>query len=463
MMQSDRAGSLNQEGRKPPARTPSNDPPSKISKRKRTNPQASPSANPTEFPKKFEFIVGNDDKARKNARVHVMKEFMRKKRFEETGHADEEPSSSSHKKKGRRRRSDKRPSSEPLQTLSPTSDHALPSASTPLGNVGTVGNVVHNVDPNQAYVAGPSTSLPYRPELGPLSIPQTSPSYAASIPTPYASTALTTPMGHNFIPEPTYTYDASLPNTTATSYYAADLYQQNPLVDSLDAWSAAVQWRSTPDPGLRLEAYGAKRLVYERRPEGEEDNAQWEEVQDVQSAQWHYPSPQTVVGAVRKDPFDCYPLPVTQEDHELVDHLIRVMPTNFHSLAPRPDHHFQYFRDMIFRPAIDGPLSFQVMVLAFAAGNIEWTRRRPGDSALALKHKVRVGHIMNGRLKSNPNDCSDEMIMAVLGLAACEDINPTPHSKEKSWVHFRTAMQLVRNRGGPAAFAHNRRLTLHIN
>ncbi|KAJ5163641.1 uncharacterized protein N7500_005471 [Penicillium coprophilum] len=83
------------------------------------------------------------------------------------------------------------------------------------------------------------------------------------------------------------------------------------------------------------------------------------------------------------------------------------------------------------------------------------TFRNEGEAQNTLLRKDRaVSHI--------PHDISDAAIIASLNAAAVEECDPRPGHKEISSTHMSTAREMIRARGGPAAFA-NTRIGMMIN
>ena len=90
-----------------------------------------------------------------------------------------------------------------------------------------------------------------------------------------------------------------------------------------------------------------------------------------------------------------------------------------------------------------------------------WTGGRGGvEGSLAHPHQAPLMH--GERLEDRLGDISDSAIISSLSAAGLEDADARPGRKEISWMHMRTAREMIRARGGPAAF-HNTRLGILIN
>ncbi|PKY08326.1 hypothetical protein P168DRAFT_229478 [Aspergillus campestris IBT 28561] len=90
-----------------------------------------------------------------------------------------------------------------------------------------------------------------------------------------------------------------------------------------------------------------------------------------------------------------------------------------------------------------------------------WTGGRSDDGS-SLAHQHQASFTDQERLEDIPGDISDGAIVSSLSAAGLEDSDPRPGRKEISWMHMRTAREMIRARGGPAAF-HNTRLGILIN
>ncbi|PLN78629.1 hypothetical protein BDW42DRAFT_140527 [Aspergillus taichungensis] len=90
-----------------------------------------------------------------------------------------------------------------------------------------------------------------------------------------------------------------------------------------------------------------------------------------------------------------------------------------------------------------------------------WTGGRVGvEGSLAHPHQAPFTH--GERLEDSLGDISDSAIISSLSAAGLEDADARPGRKEISWMHMRAAREMVRARGGPAAF-YNTRLGILIN
>lgn len=93
---------------------------------------------------------------------------------------------------------------------------------------------------------------------------------------------------------------------------------------------------------------------------------------------------------------------------------------------------------------------------------MQLTLRNEGQTQKTLLQRDHAVSVLREHRSDNPHDISDVAIMSCLSAAALEDCDPRPGHKEISWVHMRAAREMIRARGGPAAFA-NTRIGMMIN
>ncbi|KAL3439118.1 hypothetical protein BDV09DRAFT_158232 [Aspergillus tetrazonus] len=150
----------------------------------------------------------------------------------------------------------------------------------------------------------------------------------------------------------------------------------------------------------------------------------------VASASPPLPSPTTMLGASRKDPFDV--LPITSSDMELADYW-----TNKLTYWSGQNKHI---KDCAFKTAMAHPLSFRAVILAYCA---RWkaqlydhSNAREIDYHLTNARKG-VEDAVNGRIQID----GDSLAMAFAGLALQED---RFGSKEKAGEYEERAVQIFR-------------------
>ncbi|PGG99462.1 hypothetical protein AJ80_09348 [Polytolypa hystricis UAMH7299] len=174
------------------------------------------------------------------------------------------------------------------------------------------------------------------------------------------------------------------------------------------------------------------------------------------------PSPQSMLSAARTDPFDSLPLPLDEEGKVLFDFYANVMPAcsyGFHARSPKGHN---WYSQVFIPEAMKGAITFQNTILVHAANTQAWVRGLTETKA-ALIHRARGISMLRKHFAQYPTDISDAAISATLSATAVEDFDPRVERKPISWIHMRAAIQKIRDRGGPAAFEHNRRLAMLIN
>jgi hypothetical protein len=174
------------------------------------------------------------------------------------------------------------------------------------------------------------------------------------------------------------------------------------------------------------------------------------------------PSPRTLLGSARKDPFNSLPIRLKADEHALVDHFVTVIPFDYYGTRNRRDFVFNWFRDVIFPVAMKGPVAFRQGVLGYAA--IHKARIQGLSSTPEMTyHASKAFHLLKEHFEKNPRDCSDQAIAVSLIQATFDDFTPGPNRKAASWTHMRSAMRMMRTRGGPKAFAQNPRMVMLAN
>ncbi|PYH45487.1 sigma-70 region 2 family protein [Aspergillus saccharolyticus JOP 1030-1] len=172
-------------------------------------------------------------------------------------------------------------------------------------------------------------------------------------------------------------------------------------------------------------------------------------------------SPKTILSAARTDPFNTLPLELDIDGQHLFDFYVNEMPACSYGNHFRSTKAHNWYTAVFVAEGMKGPVAFQNTVLVHAANTWTWVRNQEVDER-GLMHRDRAISMLRQRRERYPHDFSDEVITACLSAAGLEDFDPRPGRKPISWLHMRAAREMVRARGGPAAF-HNTRLGMLIN
>ncbi|KAJ5953181.1 hypothetical protein N7454_000077 [Penicillium verhagenii] len=172
-------------------------------------------------------------------------------------------------------------------------------------------------------------------------------------------------------------------------------------------------------------------------------------------------SPRTIMSAARTDPFNSLPLQLDQDGQRLFDFYVNDMPACSYGTHFRSPKAHNWYTSVFVPEGMKGAVAFQNTILVHAANTWAWVRNET-ESTDALVHRDRSLTMLREHLTKYPRDNSDVAIVSCLSAAALEDFDPRPGHKEISWVHMRAAREMIRSRGGPAAFA-NTRLGMLIN
>lgn len=172
-------------------------------------------------------------------------------------------------------------------------------------------------------------------------------------------------------------------------------------------------------------------------------------------------SPWTIMSAARTDPFNSLPISLDADAQKLFDFYVNDMPACSYGSQYRSPKAHNWYTEVFVPEAMKGPVAFQNTILVHAANTWAWVRNET-ETSDTLLHRDRAVAMLREHLTQNPRDTSDVAIISCLSAAALEDFDPRPGHKEISWVHMRAAREMIRSRGGPAAFA-NTRLGMLIN
>ncbi|KAJ5648370.1 hypothetical protein N7490_004742 [Penicillium lividum] len=172
-------------------------------------------------------------------------------------------------------------------------------------------------------------------------------------------------------------------------------------------------------------------------------------------------SPRTIMSAARTDPFNSLPLELDLDGQRLFDFYVNDMPACSYGTHFRSPKAHNWYTSVFVPEGMKGGVAFQNTVLVHAANTWAWVRNET-ETTDTLIHRDRAISMLREHLSKNPRDNSDVAIVSCLSAAALEDFDPRPGHKEISWVHMRAAREMIRSRGGPAAFF-NTRLGMLIN
>ncbi|KAF7182285.1 hypothetical protein CNMCM7691_001765 [Aspergillus felis] len=172
-------------------------------------------------------------------------------------------------------------------------------------------------------------------------------------------------------------------------------------------------------------------------------------------------SPKSILSAARTDPFNTLPMDLDAEGRKLFDFYVNEMPACSYGNHFRSPKAHNWYTAVFVPLGMKGPVAFQNTILVHAANTWAWVRNEE-ETKMSLVHRNRAISMLREHLAANPDDISDVAIIACLSAAGLEDFDPRPGRKQISWIHMRAAREMIRARGGPAAFE-NTRLGMLIN
>jgi hypothetical protein len=174
------------------------------------------------------------------------------------------------------------------------------------------------------------------------------------------------------------------------------------------------------------------------------------------------PGPLSALSAARTDPFDCLPMKLNQQDEELFDFYANVMPACSYGFERRSPHAHNWYLSVFIPEAMKGAVCFQNTILVHAANTQAWVKGL-SETPASIEHRLRASQMLLKHFQRCPDDASDASISAILSAAALEDFDPRKERREYAWMHFRAAVQKIRDRGGPSALVQHNRLQMLIN
>ncbi|KAJ5749124.1 uncharacterized protein N7511_010820 [Penicillium nucicola] len=166
-------------------------------------------------------------------------------------------------------------------------------------------------------------------------------------------------------------------------------------------------------------------------------------------------SPKTIMSAARTDPFKTLPVDLDLDGQRLFDFYVNTMPACSYGSHFRSAKAHNWYTAVFVPEGMKGAVAFQNTIIVHAANTWAWVRSE-SETPDTLLHRDRAVTMLREHLSNNPHDISDVAIISCLSAAALEDFDPRPGHKEISWVHMRAAREMIRARGGPAAFAYTR-------
>jgi hypothetical protein len=184
----------------------------------------------------------------------------------------------------------------------------------------------------------------------------------------------------------------------------------------------------------------------------------------LSEASYNYisPDPQSALSAARTDPFDCLPMTLSPQDQELFDFYANVMPACSYGFERRSPHAHNWYLSVFIPEAMKGAVCFQNTILVHAANTQAWVKNL-AETRASIEHRARASKMLLEHFQKSPADASDASISATLSAAALEDFDPRKERREYAWMHFRAAVQKIRDRGGPSALVQHNRLQMLIN
>ncbi|KAI9376508.1 hypothetical protein BJX61DRAFT_551600 [Aspergillus egyptiacus] len=150
-------------------------------------------------------------------------------------------------------------------------------------------------------------------------------------------------------------------------------------------------------------------------------------------------------GAVQ-DPFNSYPVLITDADHKLIHHFIVTYPSMMYKFIDSASYTLNPMKEIFRQFALHDDLPFQAM-LAIASKHRAGVEGK-AESVQSLTHKMRALRLMNERIQVDSEGRNDGTIYAVATMAVIEK-----WSKDASIerMHFRGLASMIRNRGGMQA------------
>lgn len=163
-----------------------------------------------------------------------------------------------------------------------------------------------------------------------------------------------------------------------------------------------------------------------------------------------WPSPVTVLGAGRVDPFSSYPIVSTWEIHQLVDHYHFVVPSLLHKHWGRNISHPMPIMDL-FEVYRQDPIPFLGM-LHHASHHLAKLKNNEFETPQILDYKYRTIRLLNERMAATQGPYDDGVIIGAGLLANAERIWG---DKDVARMHWNALKRMIVDRGGFSAFKDN--------
>ncbi|KAH8697276.1 hypothetical protein BGW36DRAFT_427242 [Talaromyces proteolyticus] len=145
-------------------------------------------------------------------------------------------------------------------------------------------------------------------------------------------------------------------------------------------------------------------------------------------------------GGIR-DPFNSYPIPISDNDHRLINHYVVTYPAMMYKLSNKPQKNpmmeiFQQF-------ALKDRIPFQAM-LAIASKHLASVEGQ-SESLQSLAHKTQALQLINRNIRDTTDDQIDNFIYAVATMAVIEKWSKDPSIER---MHIKGLTLMIRRRGG---------------
>ncbi|KAJ5384472.1 hypothetical protein N7517_002383, partial [Penicillium concentricum] len=235
------------------------------------------------------------------------------------------------------------------------------------------------------------------------------------------------------------TYKEDLIVQVNRDMFASDPISSDPSLIASDDMPSFAPFRpssaQSQDLPLPLDGFVDVHSQSSPTPELYFNNISWS---SPSAAPYQYmPSPTTMVSDVQTDPFNALPIELGRDGHRVFDPSVNDVPACSYGTPYR------------------SPIA-NVYTSAFVPETMK------GETQNTLLRRDRDASMLREHRSDIPNDISDAAIISCLSSAALEECDPRPGYKEMSSVHMRAAREMIRARGGPAAFA-NTRIGMMIN
>lgn len=157
--------------------------------------------------------------------------------------------------------------------------------------------------------------------------------------------------------------------------------------------------------------------------------------------------PMDLLSSLRRDAFNSYPVRLSEQDHKLVDYWLEKFPTMIHLDAdPRVESRFSPTRKVFFPAAMSSPWAFETTVLLFAALSFAKALGLTDTQQTSL-HRARALRLTKEHIQSLSARAvsieGDSDMVAFLSLAVSEN---RYGDKLQSLAHLQAVRQYLRRR-----------------